>query len=126
MDKIGIWTSGTFARAMNSFIWSGYMTLFSFANWVYGAPYVSSSDCVRVIPSKAYQWADLDCGQWLPSVCESDFGTSQEPRGSDVATGEAAVALARPEDSEHYVEIEIVNPPPAVHPPIVQVITTPV
>ena len=71
VKTIGLWTSGTYLESLNVFLWTApSFQLFSFANWMYGEPNQSTLACVRIIPSMASVWADVDCKQWLPFVCE--------------------------------------------------------
>lgn len=71
--KIGLWTSGTYSDGV--FTWASTGEFFTFAQWQLGSPknIAGPNDCVRLIPSDGTgtcDLADLDCGQWLPFICE--------------------------------------------------------
>lgn len=106
VNQIGLWTSGTYVGALNTFLWAGRLTLFSFANWIYGAPTLTApTECVRVIPTLNYFWADISCEQWLPSICES----AGKSGGSDEASpARSSDVSAETVDSVETVDVDIV------------------
>ncbi|XP_059352975.1 C-type lectin BfL-2-like [Daphnia carinata] len=77
---IGFWTSGLFCleastlcSMKNTWAWAATREEFSYTNWLAGEPNMSSSPkgaCVRAVPTVRYQWDDIDCGQFLPFICE--------------------------------------------------------
>lgn len=79
VKEIGVWTSGTFIRAIGTFAWASNLERFSFANWMYGSPMMSTFECVRMAPSASFQWQDIGCEQRLPYVCESTGNSTWFP-----------------------------------------------
>ena len=73
INKVGLWTSGTWLPTIGIFVWASGLQPFSFNQfWMTGYPKnQGTNDCVRIIPSVNSVWADLDCYQYLPFVCES-------------------------------------------------------
>lgn len=68
---IGFWTSGLYC--LTSYTWAAIPQYFSYTNWLNGEPDITNlprSSCVRAIPTANYQWDDIDCGQFLPFICE--------------------------------------------------------
>ncbi|XP_032797859.2 C-type lectin BfL-2 [Daphnia magna] len=78
--KIGFWTSGFFCletsalcSTKNTWTWAASRENFSHVNWLAGEPNMSSTPkgaCVRAVPTANYRWDDIDCGQFLPFICE--------------------------------------------------------
>lgn len=80
---IGFWTSGTFClgtsaeniycSSKNTWAWAATRENFGFVNWEFGQPDMVTlprTACARAVPTKNYQWDDIDCGQFLPFICE--------------------------------------------------------
>lgn len=73
VSQIGLWTSGTYLTSLKGFWWASAGQMFSFNRWQMFSPKnQGSNDCVRLIPTDNSYWADLDCGQYLPFICESE------------------------------------------------------
>ena len=78
VTQVGVWTSGAYFPQLGQFFWSSQCQreeaiVFPITNWQLGEPNNQQSanfDCVRIIPTLASVWADLDCNQYLPFICE--------------------------------------------------------
>lgn len=73
ISKVGLWTSGSFFPTLGIFLWTSSLQPFFISQyWMPGYPNNEGlNDCVRIIPSANAAWADLDCNQYLPFICES-------------------------------------------------------
>ncbi|EFX76485.1 hypothetical protein DAPPUDRAFT_249030 [Daphnia pulex] len=80
---IGFWTSGTFCLetlaanvycpSKNTWAWAATRENFGYVNWETGQPDVTMlprTACARAVPTNKYKWDDIDCGQFLPFICE--------------------------------------------------------
>ncbi len=68
---VGFWTSGIYA--LTAYTWASIPQYFSYTNWIAGQPdntNLPRATCIRAVPAENYQWDDIDCGQFLPFVCE--------------------------------------------------------
>lgn len=80
MNQVGVWTSGTYLKSQGVFVWAATPTSganFNFAKWQSGSPKNTqiANDCVRLIVNdgnSVCDLADLDCGQYLPFICQSN------------------------------------------------------
>lgn len=91
--QIGLWTSGTYDASRKSYIWSTSSKTFSYANWRNTDDRIALLDCVRVVPYLQYRWADLECEQWLPSICEAQLASGS---GDDAHQARASVSPSQP------------------------------
>ncbi len=80
---IGFWTSGTFCLetlaanvycpSKNTWAWAATRENFGYVNWETGQPDMTMlprTACARAVPTNKYKWDDIDCGQFLPFICE--------------------------------------------------------
>ncbi|EFX74454.1 hypothetical protein DAPPUDRAFT_324383 [Daphnia pulex] len=68
---IGFWTSGIYA--LTAYTWASIPQYFTYTNWIVGNPDITNlprATCIRAAPAENYQWDDIDCGQFLPFICE--------------------------------------------------------
>jgi len=81
--KIGFWTSGTYCKetsttniycsSKNTWAWAATRENFGYVNWEMDQPDMINSPrdvCARAVPTTNYKWDDIDCGQFLPFICE--------------------------------------------------------
>ena len=68
----GVWLSGTYVPATDSFFWASSVQFFSYTNWRSGEPnnVGNTAQCVRIVPTLEGSWASVACDQWLPFICE--------------------------------------------------------